>query len=128
MRYLLDTHAFLWFINGDNQLSFMARQAIQDTANDKMVSIASLWEISIKLNIGKLQLDMPYKDLMWHMNINGFQLLPVQFEHTTTLTTLELHHGDPFDRIIISQALTEDLTVISRDKNFNEYRDLKLLW
>lgn len=128
MRYLLDTHAFLWFINGDNQLSFMARQAIQDTSNDKMVSIASLWEISIKLNIGKLQLDMPYKDLMWHMNINGFQLLPVQFEHTTTLTTLELHHGDPFDRIIISQALTEDLTVISRDINFNEYRDLKLLW
>ena len=128
MRYQLDTHAFLWFINGDNQLSFMARQAIQDTANDKMVSIASLWEISIKLNIGKLQLDMPYKDLMWHMNINGFQLLPVHFEHTTTLTTLELHHGDPFDRIIISQALTEDLTVISRDKNFNEYRDLKLLW
>ena len=128
MRYLLDTHAFLWFINGDNQLSLKARQTIQDAANYKMVSIASLWEISIKLNIGKLQLDMPYKDLMWHMNINGFQLLPVQFEHTTTLTTLELHHGDPFDRIIISQALTEDLTVISRDKNFNEYRDLKLVW
>ncbi len=71
---------------------------------------------------------MPYKDLMQQMNINGFELLQVQFEHTTALTTLAHHHGDPFDRIIIAQALTEHFTVISKDKNFREYEELKVLW
>ena len=128
MNYLLDTHTFLWFINDDEQLSGKAINAIADPDAIKYISMASLWEIAIKLNIGKLVLDIPYKALRQQIDINGFELLHIAFEHTTELSTLNHHHGDPFDRIIISQALIENLTVISKDKNFAKYQRLQLLW
>lgn len=128
MNYLLDTHTFLWFINDDQQLSGNSINAIANPDAVKYVSIASFWEIAIKLNIGKLELDMPYKSLRQQIDVNGFELLSISFEHTTALSTLPLHHGDPFDRIIISQALVENLTIISKDKSFTEYRKLQLLW
>ncbi|MCD6011450.1 MAG: hypothetical protein K0Q79_1312 [Flavipsychrobacter sp.] len=128
MNYLLDTHTFLWYINDDKQISRNAVNAIASPGSSKFISIASLWEIAIKLNIGKLELDMPYKELSNQININGFELLPITFLHTTTLTTLERRHNDPFDRIIIAQALTENYTVISKDKNFEGYQELSVLW
>jgi PIN domain nuclease of toxin-antitoxin system len=128
MEYLLDTHAFLWFINGDEQISQKAKDAISDPDAIKYISIISLWEIAIKLNLGKLKLDFPFEDLRKQVTLNGFDLLPLTFEHTLELTNLDLHHRDPFDRIIISQALAEGLTLISKDGNFEKYSDLRLLW
>ena len=128
MNYLLDTHTFLWYINDDPQLSKKAVKRISDQDPIKYVSIASLWEIAIKLNIGKIELDFPYSALIEHILINGFELLPISFEHTVALTTLDVYHNDPFDRIIIAQAITENLVVISKDKNFSKYSKLKLLW
>lgn len=128
MEYLLDTHSFLWFINGDEQLSSKAKTVITDPEAIKYISIASFWEIAIKLNLGKLHLEMTYPDLREQVIINGFEILPITFEHTTTLATLELHHRDPFDRIIISQAQSENLILVSKDENFSKYNSLKLLW
>jgi len=128
MEYLLDTHSFLWFINGDDQLSQKAKSAITDSETVKYLSIASLWEIAIKVNIGKLSLDMTYVDLRQHVIDNGFEVLPITFEHTAALISLELHHRDPFDRMIIAQALSEQLTVIGKDENFDKYNRLQVLW
>lgn len=128
MEYLLDTHSFLWFINGDAQISQKAKNAITDPEAMKYISIASLWEIAIKVNLKKLSLDMAYTDLRQQVIDNGFEILPITFEHTVALVNLGLHHRDPFDRIIIAQALEEQLTVIGKDENFYKYNGLKLLW
>ena len=128
MEYLLDTHSFLWFINGDEQLSEKAKIAIQDPDATKYVSIVSFWEIAIKISLGKIKLDMAYQDLQQHVSANGFEILPITFEHTIELTTLDFHHRDPFDRIIIAQALIEKFVLISKDSNFDKYNNLKLLW
>jgi PIN domain nuclease of toxin-antitoxin system len=128
MEYLLDTHTFLWFINGDEQISQKAKDAITNPDAIKYISIISFWEIVIKLNLGKLNLDLPFEDLRKQVTLNGFDLLPLTFEHTIELTSLDLHHRDPFDRIIISQALAENLTLISKDGNFEKYSKLRLLW
>jgi len=128
MEYLLDTHSFLWFINGDEQLSGKAKSAIADLDAIKYISIASFWEIAIKVNLGKLSLDMAYQDLRQQVVANGFEILPITFEHTIELTSLDLHHRDPFDRIIIAQGLSENLVVISKDGNFSRYNKLQLLW
>jgi len=90
--------------------------------------MGSLWEIAIKLNIGKLELDFPYKTLTEQIDINGFELLHIGFEHTLAVSTLYLHHRDPFDRIIIAQALVEKLVIIGKDENFTKYQRLELLW
>ncbi len=128
MEYLLDTHSFLWFINGDEQLSEKAKIAILDPNATKYVSIISFWEIAIKISLGKIKLDMAYQDLQQHVSVNGFEILPITFEHTIELTTLDFHHRDPFDRIIIAQALIEKFVLISKDRNFDKYNNLKLLW
>jgi len=128
MKYLLDTHTFLWFITDDKQLSRRAKKAIENPDADKFVSIASLWEMAIKISIGKMELDFPFAELVRHLDINAFELLPISFTHALELSTLTRHHGDPFDRMIICQALTEGLTVIGKDANFPSYQGLKLLW
>ena len=128
MEYLLDTHTFLWFINGDAQLSKKAREAIVDSDAIKYISIASFWEIAIKVNLGKLSLDMPYIDLRQQVTDNGFEILPITFSHTAELISLYLHHRDPFDRVIIAQAVSERLILISKDGNFEKYSQLTLLW
>lgn len=128
MEYLLDTHTFLWFINGDKQLSEKAKNAIQSDDAIKYLSIASIWEIAIKFSLGKLELDIPFETLRQYILINGFEILQITFEHTLKLCSLEHIHSDPFDRIIITQACAENLTVISKDSNFPKYKKLKLLW
>ena len=128
MQYLLDTHTLLWFIGGDEELSDTAKFAIIDIDAIKYVSIASLWEVAIKVNLGKLTLDMDYAELGEQITINGFEILPITFDHTNALVNLELHHRDPFDRIIIAQALNDKLTVVGKDSNFSKYSNLQLVW
>ena len=128
MKYLLDTHAFLWFINDDKQLSTKATNAIVDPTAIKYVSIAVFWEVAIKLNIGKLKIGMSFEELWHQMERNGFEVLPVTFEHTFELSSLDWHHKDPFDRMMIARAIVEDFCMISKDSNFVNYNELKLLW
>ena len=121
MDCLLDTHTFLWFIAGSSELSLKAKEIILNPENKKFVSIVSFWEIAIKLKLEKIQLDMSFKELKNQAVINGFRILPILFEETLKLTTLELHHCDPFDRMLISQALQNEFIIISKDPEFNKY-------
>jgi PIN domain nuclease of toxin-antitoxin system len=122
MRVLLDTHAFLWFVLGDSQLSSHARNHIDDLSNEKLVSPASYWEIAIKISLNKYTLSQPYEAFMQKgIADNGFIILPIEPKHTAALTSLPFHHRDPFDRLIIAQAMVERIPVISGDEAFAAY-------
>ncbi|MCL2027029.1 MAG: type II toxin-antitoxin system VapC family toxin [Bacteroidales bacterium] len=127
MRVLLDTHAFLWFLGGNSELSSQARTIIENPEYEKYISIASFWEVAIKSSLGKLTLDVPFSELKTEVLKNNFQILPITFQDTLHLTKLPFHHRDPFDRIIISQAKENNLTLISCDGNFGQY-EMSLLW
>jgi PIN domain nuclease of toxin-antitoxin system len=128
MRLLLDSHALLWFCEGSPSLSAAARAAIEDLTNEKYVSHATAWEVAIKVRIGKLKLLISYDDLFpGALVTNGFRPLVPDFRHFRELLTLPLHHRDPFDRLIVVQALVEGLTVISGDPHFEPY-GVPVLW
>jgi PIN domain nuclease of toxin-antitoxin system len=98
MRLLLDTHVFLWFIEGSPRLSAHARQLIEDGANERLLSIASIWEMAIKVNLGRLKLAQPFHTLIPQQLIrNQINVLGITLEHTALIATLPHHHGDPFD-------------------------------
>jgi PIN domain nuclease of toxin-antitoxin system len=128
MNFLLDTHTILWFLDGNQSLSPKARAAIETATTTKFISIASIWEIAIKRGLGKIGSEITLKELMQAILENGFEILPLDFIHILSLSELENFHRDPFDRIIIAQALTENLTLISKDQNFNLYPGVKLVW
>jgi len=122
MRLVLDTHAFLWFVLGDGRLSAKAKAAIEDPSNEKLLSPASYWEIAIKISLGKYTLSKPYEEFMGKgISENGFVVLPIEPKHTAILTTLPFHHRDPFDRLIIAQAMVEEAAVVSGDIVFDAY-------
>ena len=121
-RYLLDTHAFLWFIAGSNELSDKARELIEDENNRVFLSAASLWEMAIKVSLEKLTLSEPFETLIpEQLALNGVEILGITVAHTTQIANLPFHHRDPFDRLIIAQALEEQMPVISVDGAFDEY-------
>lgn len=126
--YVLDTHTLLWFLNGDVQLSSKAKETIVAPQNKCFISIASLWEIAIKIKLGKLTLQFDLQELALHLNRNNIELLPIAFEHILETMDLEDQHRDPFDRIIIAQAKFEKLVIITKDTNFHKYQSIKLLW
>lgn len=128
MNYLLDTHTFLWFLEGNNSLSSKARIIIEDADNTIYVRIASIWEIAIKISISKLKLSVNLEEVKTEIVKNNFEILPLDFEHIIELTNLEQIHKDPFDRIIISQAISEKCTIISKDSNFDFYKNVNVLW
>ncbi len=127
MNKLLDTHTFIWFIEGDVQLSEKAKDSIEKNDTINFISIASLWEIAIKISLGKLELKTNFSGISELILDNGFQVLPITIEDTLTLSKLPFHHRDPFDRILISQSLTKKLLLISKDSIFNEY-GITLIW
>jgi PIN domain nuclease of toxin-antitoxin system len=127
MNLLLDTHAIIWFINGDNQLPEKSIKLIKNLDNKCFVSIASIWEIAIKLSLEKLELHGGLDEISKIMYRYEIELLPITFEHIQKLMTLDFYHRDPFDRIIISQGLVEDLTIVSKDENFPKY-PVKIAW
>jgi len=122
MTLLLDTHPLLWFALNDPRLSVTARAAILDPANQKWASPASYWEIAIKISTGKYTLHVPYEDF-WRnaIDANGFQILHILPRHTALLTTMPYHHRDPFDRLLIAQALAEGMSVVSADPIVDSY-------
>ncbi|MDE0400701.1 MAG: type II toxin-antitoxin system VapC family toxin [Candidatus Poribacteria bacterium] len=122
MRYLIDTHTLLWFITEDEELSDRARRLILDSSSEIFLSVASLWEIAIKVNIGKLALDKPFNQLFPdELDSHGIEILNITINSLIQLTTLPFHHRDPFDRLIIAQALDEGISVISVDSAFDPY-------
>lgn len=124
---LLDTHTLIWYINGDPELSQAARTAIEADNAINFVSIASLWEMAIKISLGKLELKTPFNQISRQIVENGFEVLPLTFEDTLTVSTLPFYHRDPFDRIIIAQSFNNGLTLISKDRNFDLYK-AKVIW
>lgn len=128
MRLLLDTHTFLWFIEGNDSISDTARAAIENSANQKLLSIASLWEIAIKVSIGKLEVEMPMTELVEEQVFgNAFGILSILPKHLNELSDLPFHHKDPFDRLIIAQGLAEKMSIISIDKAFRDY-SVRIVW
>ena len=118
---LLDTHAFLWWVWDDPKLSSCARQAISRAA-DCYLSLASCWEMALKISLGKLKLPASYRHYIpEQMAANGFRQLPIEFRHTSQLASLPFHHRDPFDRLLIAQAIEEKLPIISLDDAFDLY-------
>ena len=121
MNYLIDTHTFLWFVSGSTDLSQKAKAAIESNDNTIFISIASLWEISIKTALGKLQINGKYESVLTDVVENNIVILPINFQHTVIQNGLAFHHRDPFDCIIIAQALVEKMDLVGNDKMFDNY-------
>jgi PIN domain nuclease of toxin-antitoxin system len=128
MRVLLDTHAFLWIINGDSRVSKKAEKVFLDNRNIIYFSAASLWEICIKISLGKLILaDDCFDKIQNELDTNMVQWLPVEMSHCAEITRLPFHHRDPFDRMLVAQALVEKMTLLTRDRSFSKYK-VHLIW
>ena len=125
MNYLLDTHAFLWWLDNSDQLSENARKVIEDGNNRIFISHASQWEISIKVAINRLV--FPMDKMEGEVDKNGFELLNITTSHIIQTVSLPMHHRDPFDRMLIAQTQSESLVLLSKDQIFSEY-DVELLW
>jgi PIN domain nuclease of toxin-antitoxin system len=128
VKLLLDTHAFLWYALDDANLSAKAESLIDDPANDEFISPASYWELAIKISVGKYTLVQPYEDFLRQgIDGNGFIILPIHWRHTARLTNMPFHHRDPFDRLMIAQALVEQMPIVSNDALFDPY-GVQRLW
>lgn len=128
MRALLDTHTFLWFSTDDPNLSATADQLIKDPGNEILFSIASLWEIAIEVSIGELLLTRPFEEaILATMSRNSIRLLDIGVRHVQGIPGLPHHHRDPSDRMIIAQAIVEDVAVIGADAAFDGHR-VRRLW
>jgi PIN domain nuclease of toxin-antitoxin system len=126
-RFLLDTHVFLWLIQGDPQLSDRVKAIISDDASQLNFSVVSIWEIAIKLNIGKLKIEHSIEDIYQLLAQLKIEILPIERLDLDRYLTLPLHHRDPFDRLIISQAIERELILISADGSFELY-PVQRLW
>ena len=124
---MLDTHTIIWYAEDDPRLPGHIRQLIKDDTSDVFVSVISPWEMSIKSRQGKLDLSRSFDGMVQLMQKNGFGFLPIQLHHVYCLNTLELHHKDPFDRMLIAQALTEDFAIVGCDDVFDRY-GVRRLW
>ncbi|PAX60314.1 type II toxin-antitoxin system VapC family toxin [Brunnivagina elsteri] len=121
MKILLDTHTFLWFVNDSSELSNNANKLLESDV-DLLLSVASLWEIAIKVNLKKLTLPDAYETFIpQQIALNSIEILPITLQHLTVVAKLPLHHRDPFDRLLIAQAIAEDIQIISADKKFDFY-------
>ena len=122
MKLLLDTHALIWFLEDDPRLSTVARASVEHVGNERWVSMASGWEMAIKSRLGKLRLPLPFVRLFpAEIERLGFSILPIAARHLHSLETLALHHRDPFDRLLVAQALVDGLTVVGDDPAFDAY-------
>jgi PIN domain nuclease of toxin-antitoxin system len=119
---LIDTQLFIWFVENDPKLPLSIRDVMEDEQYNLFISIASLWEIVIKSSLGKLNLKWAIPEIINGVTKSGLSILQIKPQHLITLHLLEYIHKDPFDRIIISQAITENMYVVSSDEIFNKYQ------
>jgi len=128
MNILLDTHTFLWFIDDNPRLSESARVVIESEDSQPFISAASLWEIAIKISLGKLQLKQAYDAFIpQQLALNGIGVLSLSLEHLSTVAVLPFHHRDPFDRLLVAQAKIENMPLVSADPAFDLY-EIKRIW
>jgi PIN domain nuclease of toxin-antitoxin system len=128
MKLLIDTHTFLWAIGDVGRLSLTSRNLIQDSNNEVFLSTASLWEIAIKISNGKLTIGRDFETFIpLQIMLNQFTVMTATLRHYATVITLPHHHRDPFDRLIIAQALTEAVPIVSIDDKFDAY-GVQRLW
>ncbi|MCA1752781.1 MAG: type II toxin-antitoxin system VapC family toxin [Cryomorphaceae bacterium] len=121
MKYLVDTHILLWYMVGDKRISRDTKKIIENESDEIYLSNASLWEIAIKVSIGKLKLRGSLTDLKEFLIDKGFVLLEFDYNDLETLLTLPFHHQDPFDRLIIAQSKTKGFEIITNDANVKQY-------
>ncbi|MGC8500515.1 MAG: type II toxin-antitoxin system VapC family toxin [Leptospirillia bacterium] len=127
MRFLIDTHVFLWWLGDSGKLSDLSRKMIRNRDNEIFFSLASVWEIAIKISLGKLTLALPLDRFMTEqLAHNGFHLLPLDFRHVTRVETLPFHHRDPFDRLLVAQSLEENLPLITADTVVEQYQVMRI--
>jgi len=127
MQFLIDTQIFLWFISGSSDLKTNCKRLIEDENNRIFISIASLWEISIKTALGKLEISGNYETIIEDITGNDIEILPISFAHTVEQYKLPFYHKDPFDRIIAAQAIVEQLDLISSDDISEQYMENKAI-
>ena len=131
MRLLIDTHTYLWFVKNSKEITPLASSLIQDERNQILISIASLWEISIKTSRGRLVIDGGYETVADDLKTNLIEIWPISFLHTVKQSRLPFHHKDPFDRMIAAQALVEKINLVSVDDIFDRYfenSEVKRIW
>ncbi len=122
MNYVLDTHAFLWIVAEDGRLSRKAKRLFLDKSNTIFLSVASIWELAIKISLGKLALDERLEAFVEnHVKGNDIRILEISPNHIYLLEDLPFHHRDPFDRLIIAQCMIEGFSIICSDKAFDDY-------
>jgi PIN domain nuclease of toxin-antitoxin system len=128
MKVLVDTHTFLWDLLSDHRSSRRAKQMLKSDEHELYFSLVSLWEFAIKIKTGKLNvLGSSVSYLRYEMENYSMQLLPIRYQHILALETLPAHHSDPFDRLLIAQAITESLPILTHDEKFSLY-PVKILW
>jgi PIN domain nuclease of toxin-antitoxin system len=128
MKVLVDTHTFIWALLHDHRLTSKAKQILTSNEHELVFSLVSLWEVAIKIKTGKLNtIGSSVAYISDEMNAYGMQLLPIRYEHILQLESLPHHHSDPFDRLLIAQAITESLPILSGDRAFANY-GIKLVW
>jgi PIN domain nuclease of toxin-antitoxin system len=128
MKLLLDTHTFIWWVSEPGKLSKRALKACENKKNELILSVVSVWEMQIKIQLKKLRLKHSLTDLIIRQQTaNDLQILPVSLEHVLALENLPSHHRDPFDRLLIAQSMQEQLQLVSKDKIFKQY-SIKPVW
>ncbi|TVP62009.1 MAG: type II toxin-antitoxin system VapC family toxin [Nodularia sp. (in: Bacteria)] len=130
MMFLLDTHTFIWYVMDNSRLSNQVIELINDENNQIFVSVASLWEIAIKQSIGKFTFNQPLPFEIFitqQLHLNDFSLLEIKISHVAVISSLPLHHRDPFDRLLIAQSIVENIPLLSADQIFDAY-PIQRLW
>ncbi|MBX2989715.1 MAG: type II toxin-antitoxin system VapC family toxin [Bacteroidetes bacterium] len=127
MKLLLDTHALIWFLQDDERLTAEAKKAIQTSGNVSFVSLASMWEMAIKSSLGKLKIEVPFGEIPNSVRKSGLEMLDIRFEHIETVSGMPFFHRDPFDRILIAQAIFSRLSLVSNESVFEQY-GIERIW
>ncbi len=127
MKYLIDTHILIWHGENNSALEQPVLNILNNLENEILISHASLWEIAIKVSLGKLKLGFPLNRLEDVLFENGFTLLAFDFDHYQALSSLPFHHNDPFDRMIIAQAISENVEIVTHDEKFELY-PVSVIW
>lgn len=127
MAYLLDTHILIWFLEGNELLPSTLQNVLRNPSNQVYASIVNFWEMAIKLQLKKLTLPNSLTEIHQKTQEINIEILPLKFKHIEKIESLPLHHRDPFDRIIIAQAMSEPLTLVSKDSAFHNY-EINCVW
>ncbi len=127
MRYLIDTHVLIWYLNGDGALPEKHAALMRDPQNKLFLSMVSIWELTIKMSLKKLECSKNIAEIEEYLLSKDYEIINISFAHLKALFELPKFHGDPFDRLLIAQALTENLSILSADGHFKDYA-VNVVW